>query len=187
MGKERITVLLKDSETKNRTLWESIQALISGEIRFASSDRAAEISLSSLVRCINTARQKLASGDLATVADLIDYIRKTLQYDEYLRKKFGPEVDERLGNIEELKTFSKEVDQVTEENTLPDIGISEATEEEETALSRFLGNIALMTDVRDGGEEKADCVCYYLTITEKRLLYPPFTLPRVFTSISVSD
>jgi hypothetical protein len=75
-----------------------------------------------------------------------------------LRKKFGPDADERIANLEELKTFSREIDRVTEENVLPDVGVGKTNEEDESALGRFLGNIALMTDVRDGGEDKVDSV-----------------------------
>lgn len=179
LGKERISVLVKDTESKNRSLWESIQALITGEIRFATNDKAAEMGLANFVRCINLSRQKLAKSELATVSDLIDYVRKNVQYDDYLRKKFGPEADERIGNLEELKTFSKEVEQVIEENKLPDIGVLEGVDVEENTLSRFLGNIALMTDVRDNGEDKVDCVCPWIISTNDRLLYRRYTLQRV--------
>ena len=162
LGKERIAVLVKDAETKSRSLWESIQAILVGEIRFTSNDKAAENALASFVRTITTARKKLASTEIINVAETIDYIRESINYDDYLRKKFGPEADERIGNLEELKTFSVEVDRVTEENNLPDIGIVEAKVEEETALERFLGNIALMTDVRDAGEDKVASVSHCL-------------------------
>ena len=158
LGKERIAVLVKDTETKSRTLWESIQAILAGEIRFASNDRAAENALAIFARTIAAARKKLVSAELISVAEVIDYIRESVNYDDYLRKRFGPEADERIANLEELKAFSVEVDRMTEENNLPDIGIAEAKEEEETALEQFLGNIALMTDVRDAGEDKVACV-----------------------------
>ena len=96
------------------------------------------------------------------MSELIDYVREHVNYDDYLRKKFGPDADERIGNLEELKTFSMEVDRVTEENVLPNIGILDEQEEEETTLQRFLGNIALMTDVRDAGEDMVDSVIYLL-------------------------
>ena len=97
------------------------------------------------------------SNEIQSVSELIDYIRENVNYDDYLRKKFGPETDERIGNLEELKLFSVEVDRVTEENVLPNIGVLEA-QDEETALERFLGNISLMTDVRDAGEDMVDSV-----------------------------
>jgi len=178
-------MLVRDSEAKNRTLWESVMGLISGEIRFSSNDKAAEAGLGSFIRCINLSRQKLAAGDLSTVSELIDYVRKQLQFDDYLRKKFGPEADERINNLEELKTFSKEVEQVTDENKLPEIGVLETTEEEETPLSRFLGNIALMTDVRDGAEDKIDCVGHNPISPNSRSLYQPYT-PRKANTISLS-
>ena len=143
-------------------MWESIQALISGEIRFPSNDRAAETAISHFVRTITAAQQKLASNEIRSVSDLIDYIRENVNYDDYLMKKFGPDADERVGNLEELKTFSVEVERLTEENVLPNIGMVEA-DEEETALERFLGNIALMTDVRDAGEDTVDSVSWLLS------------------------
>jgi DNA helicase II / ATP-dependent DNA helicase PcrA len=169
LGKERIAVLVKDTETKSRSLWESIQALLVGEIRFASNDKVAENALRGFVRTIAAARKTLASTEITNVAELIDYIRENVNYDDHLRKKFGPEADERIANLEELKTFSVEVERVTEENNLPDIGIVEAKEEEETALERFLGNIALMTDVRDAGEDKVASVGHYLRRAEVQI------------------
>ena len=165
MGKERIAILVQDTETKSRSLWESIQALVVGEIRFATNDKVAETALATFVRTITVARRKLTTKEITSVADVIDYIRENVNYDDYLKKKFGPEADERIANLDELKTFSMEVDRVTEENNLPDIGILEAEDEEETALERFLGNIALMTDVRDAGEDKVDSVSYHLRHT----------------------
>ena len=159
-------MLVRDGEAKNRSLWDSIQGLIAGEIRFAGNDRAAEAGLASFVRCIRASRAKVSSAEINTVSDLIDHIRKTLKYDDHLRKKFGPDVDERIGNLEELKVFSTEVEHVTEENTLPDIGLVKVQVEEESALSRFLGNIALMTDVRDAGEDTVDSVCFLIFLPD---------------------
>jgi superfamily I DNA/RNA helicase len=158
LGKGRIAVLVKDSETKGRSLWDSIQALIDGNLRFTSKDEGAEAGLASLVRCINMAQQQVETGEIRAVSVLIDCLQKRVHYDEYLMKKFGPDANERIANLEELKMFSMEVDRVTEENALPDIGVMGARQDEETTLSRFLGNVALMTDVRDGGEDKVDCV-----------------------------
>lgn len=157
MGKERISLLQKKAEEQNQTLWDSIQAILTGEIKF---DKPAADGMGLFVRCITSVRAKLASQEIVDVSDLIDYLRKTLKYDEYLRKKFGAEADERIGNLEELKTFAKEVDKVTEENVLPEIGVLDVPTEEESSLARFLGNIALMTDVRTTEEDKLDCVCH---------------------------
>jgi superfamily I DNA/RNA helicase len=159
MGKERIATLVKDSESKSRSIWESLEALISGQLRFPQSDRAAETGLAALVHTLESARQQLAAGMIPTVADLIDFVRGKVQYDEHLRKKFAAEADERVGNLEELKSFAGEIERITENNELPEIGVGEIRGEEESTLERFLGNISLMTDVRDSGNEKIGCVC----------------------------
>ena len=83
-----------------------------------------------------------------------------MKYDAHLRKKFGPEADERIANLEELKTFANEIAKITDENELPDIGLVENLEE--SPLERFLGNIPLMTEVQDGEDEKFDNVCQLL-------------------------
>jgi DNA helicase II / ATP-dependent DNA helicase PcrA len=163
LGKQRIDILVKDGQTNSRSLWQSLHALISGEIRFPTKDTVTESCLVSFIASIKTAQQNHASRQLATVSDLINYVRSVLGYDGHLRKKFGPEFDERVGNVEELKTFSTEIEQVTEENKLPDIGVGGSQNQEETPLQRFLGNIALMTDVRDAEDDKYDNVitaCY---------------------------
>ena len=150
-------MLVRDSENKGRSLWESVQALIDGEIRFSSTDRSLKAGLTEFVRNIMAMQRKLASSEIPLVSELIDHIRTTFKYDDHLRKKFGPEADERIKNLEELKIFAVEVYRMTEDSNLPDLEIVGAEDEEETALARFLGNITLMTDVRDGDEE-GDCV-----------------------------
>ena len=92
------------------------------------------------------------------MVELIDFVRNKVNYDDHLRKKFGPEADQRIGNLEELKNFAEEIERITEDNQLPEIGIGEELRVEERALERFLGNISLMTDVRDSGQDKIDCV-----------------------------
>jgi hypothetical protein len=179
MGKERIAMLVRDGEAKNRSLWDSIQALVAGEIRFAGNDKAAEAGLASFARCIKVTQAKIASNEISTVSDLIDHVRKIVKYDDHLRKKFGPDADERIGNLEELKIFSNEVEHVTEENSLPDIGLLEVEVEEETVLSRFLGNIALMTDVRHAGEDKVDSVSVLSFLAEFRLRSQRYMQPKV--------
>jgi superfamily I DNA/RNA helicase len=158
MGKERIATLVKDSESKSRPLWESLQALISGQLRFPQTDRAAETGVSTLIRTLESARERLAAGMISTVADLIDFVRAKVQYDAHLTKRFAAEADERIGNLEELKNFAGEIERITEDNELPEIGVGQEPREE-SALEQFLGNISLMTDVRDCGDEKMDCVC----------------------------
>jgi len=158
IGKERIATFVNDSESKSRSLWESLQALVSGDLRFSQHDHAAETALAVLVRTIESARQKLVANLIPSVVELIDFVRNKVNYDDHLRKKFGPEADQRIGNLEELKSFAGEIERITEDNQLPEIGIGEGLTVEESALERFLGNVSLMTDVRDSGDDKIDCV-----------------------------
>lgn len=164
MGKGRITTLVNDSESKSCPLWESLQKLISGDLRFPQNDHAAETALATLVRTIESARQRLAAKLIPTVAELIDFVRTKIHYEDHLRKKFGPDADERNGNLEELKSFAGEIERITEDNQLPEIGVGEDRGVEESALERFLGNISLMTDVRDGEDDKVDCVHFRLEV-----------------------
>jgi len=91
-------------------------------------------------------------GHIGSVAELIDFVREQVKYDAHLRKKFGPEADDRIANLEELKTFANEIAKATNENELPDIGLGVSPEE--NPLERFMGNIALMTDVQDGDDDQ---------------------------------
>jgi len=186
LGKERIAVLVKDAENQSRSLWESIQALISGEIRFATNDKAAEGALATLVRTITSIRKKLKSNDMNLVSEIIDWLRNNVNYDDYLRKKFGPNADERIGNLDELKNFALEVDRATKENVLPDV-IVETTAEEETPLERFLGNIALMTDVQDAGEDKVDSVLYLTVSADDQITISTIHAAKGMTLSEVSD
>jgi ATP-dependent DNA helicase UvrD/PcrA len=162
IGKERVGVFLRDSEKKKRTVWESVEACVRGELRFSStySESAYSIQsgLANFAKCILSARQGLASKEIASISELIDFVRQGLEYDEHLMKKFGADGADRIANLEELKTFSKEVESVKNKDDLPEIGVLGAADEEETALSRFLGNIALMTDNRDGDDDHLTCV-----------------------------
>jgi superfamily I DNA/RNA helicase len=166
MGKERIATLVNNSESKSRPLWESLQAFVSGGLRFPQNDQGAERALTNLVRTLGCARQQLAANLIPNVAELIDFVRDKVNYDDHLKKKFGPEADERIGNLEELKNFAGEIERITEDNQLPDIGGEEETRVEESPLERFLGNISLMTDVRDSGDDKIDSVRPSTTFVE---------------------
>ena len=156
LGDQRLSLFVKDSESKSRPIWDSIHAFIRGEIRFPTNDKQAEDNIVAFVKMIKLARAKLASQQIASVAELIDFVRESVKYDAHLRKKFGPEADDRIANVEELKTFANEIAKVMNENELPNIGLVESPEE--TPLERFMGNIALMTDVEAGDDAKLDNV-----------------------------
>jgi DNA helicase II / ATP-dependent DNA helicase PcrA len=156
LGDQRLSHFIKDSESKSRPIWASVEAFLRGEIRFPINDKQAEDNLAAFVRAIKLAQTRLTEGRIASVAELIDFVREQVKYDGHLRKKFGPEADDRIANLEELKTFANEIAKVTNENELPDIGLGESPEE--NPLERFMGNIALMTDVQDGEDQKFDNV-----------------------------
>ena len=151
-----MAVLLKHSESKSLSMWDTIHAFLRGEFRFATVDKQAEDNIAAFTNTIKVARERLVSQQIASVAELIEFVRESVRYDAHLRKKFGPEADDRIANVEELKTFANEIAKVTNENELPDIGLGETPEE--SLLERFLGNITLMTDVQDGDDGKLDNV-----------------------------
>jgi len=158
LGEQRLSHFIKDSESNSRSIWDSIEAFLRGETRFPINDKQAEDNLATFVRTIKLARTSLAAGQIASVADLIDFVREKVKYDGHLRKKFGAEADDRIANLEELKTFANEIAKVTNENELPDIGLGGTREE--SPLERFMGNITLMTDVQDGEDSKFDSVLF---------------------------
>jgi len=156
LGDQRLSHFINDSEANSRSIWNSIEAFLRGEIRFPINDKQAEDNLAAFMRTIRLAQTRLATGQIASVADLIDFVREQVKYDGHLRKKFGPEADERIANLDELKTFANEIAKFTNENELPDIGLGDTPEE--SPLERFMGNISLMTDVQSGEDEKFDNV-----------------------------
>jgi DNA helicase II / ATP-dependent DNA helicase PcrA len=158
LGKQRIDMLIRDAQAKKGSLWASLNALASGKLQFPQNDAVAVASIRALIQVIEGLGNEHRSGQKKTVADLVHFVRNDLGYDTHLRKKFGPEVEERYGNLEELKVISKEIDNVVEQNVLPDIGI-QVNQDGETPLEKFLGNVVLMTDVRDKtGGIANDCV-----------------------------
>jgi DNA helicase-2/ATP-dependent DNA helicase PcrA len=187
LGEQRLSHFIKHSESNSRSIWDSIEAFIRGEIRFPINDKQAEDNLAAFVRTIKLARTSLAAGQIASVAELIDFVREKVKYDGHLRKKFGAEADDRIANLEELKTFANEIAKVTNENELPDIGFGGTTEE--SPLERFIGNITLMTDVQDGEDSKFDNVLFPTAGRTLRIRSPSrlFMLQKVYFLIRLNN
>src|SRR3981189_1944012 len=86
MGKERISVLVKKAEAKNQTLWDSVQAMLTGAIR---CEQPVKEGMTVFVRCVTSARAKFASKLVVVDLDLVLAICEKLTYDDYLRHKFN--------------------------------------------------------------------------------------------------
>ena len=187
LGEQRLSHFIKDSESNSRSIWDSIEAFLRGEIRFPINDKQAEDNLAALIRTIKLARTSLAAGQIASVAELIDFVREKVKYDAHLRKKFGAEADDRIANLEELKTFANEIAKVTNQNELPDIGLGGTRDE--SPLEKFMGNITLMTDVQDGEDSKFDNVLFPTAGRMLRIRSPSqlFMLQKVYFLVCLNN
>ena len=110
-----------------------------------------------------------------------------MKYDGHLRKKFGAEADDRIANLEELKTFANEIAKVTNQNELPDIGLGGTRDE--SPLEKFMGNITLMTDVQDGEDSKFDNVLFPTAGRTLKIRSPSqqFMLQKVYFLVCLNN
>src|SRR5271163_1082665 len=157
LGKDRIKLMLQEAEKTGKSMWDILSAVAKGTLNVGGVDTTVKRAASEVVEIVSSAREEDTANNLGKVSAVIDYIREQTMYDEYLVKKFGPDAHDRLGNVAELKKLADELENVTDDNLLPDLGIVD--EAQETNLAKFLGNVSLMTDTADNKTDVKNGVC----------------------------
>ncbi len=167
LGATTVKALLEEAEAKGKSLWTLSQDMIQGHITPNTKvSKPAEQRLSSLINIILTARQKI----LDTIThfspeELLKYIMKKLDFKAYLEKAHENDCEARWANVEELLAQASDnamtVDEESAvfrsgEESLPRIEGLEQKQGNvaEEALSKFLANVALATELQREDESE---------------------------------
>lgn len=199
IGPATVKSLLETAETSRMTLWQLVRSTVQGNAgsRIKIS-KSAEQGLGNLIRIILTATGKLASiTNPQSPEDLLRYITKKLDFEEYLKKTHEQDFDSRWANVEELLAQAADypvissIDsslRILDDEILPVIenieqNISNAGEE---ALSKFLANVALATEIQrqDESDESGSTPQSRVTISTihaaKGLEWPVVFIPSAY-------
>lgn len=190
IGDETIKQLTSGAEKAQVTLWTFIKDVIQGHRSTEKKlQKAAELGLCSLVKLIETSKQKLQDcEDASAPCVLLEYIAESLSFQEYLLKTYPLDEDGRWANVKELMGQANDAaaseNEANIEEDLPEI---EGVEQQqihpgEEALSRFLANVALATEAQTQGEgeEGSGSVTISTIHAAKGLEWPVVFIPAVY-------
>ena len=169
VGLTTIKSLIEAAELAKITLWRLIQNIVQGGPGPKTKlSKQAHQGLTSFNRLILSTQRKVANTDEAQSPEhLLRHIIKRLDFEEYLKKTHVQDYDTRWANVEELVSQAADYPVLTHEeqyenadqDLLPDI---EGLDQEHSnppveALSRFLGNVALATEIQREEEHQEGC------------------------------
>lgn len=194
IGDETIKQLTSGAEKANISLWNFIKDVIQGRRSTEKKlQKAAEQGLCNLVKLIEASRQKLQEcEDASAPRVLIEFITERLSFQEYLIRTYPLDEDSRWANVKELMHQATEVaafeeEEVDKEMDLPEI---EGVEQQqahagEEALTRFLANVALATEIttqedNKEGSQPTEKVTISTIHAAKGLEWPVVFVPAVY-------
>lgn len=194
IGDETIKQLTSGAEKAQVPLWNFIKDVIQGRRSTEKKlQKAAEQGLCVLVNLIEASRQKLQQCDDASAPRiLIEFIAERLSFQEYLIRAYPLDEDSRWANVKELMHQATEVaafeeKEVDKEMDLPEIeGLQQQqTHPGEEALTRFLANVALATEIttkedNKEGEQPPEKVTISTIHAAKGLEWPVVFVPAVY-------
>ena len=166
IGDITIKALLEEADARGMTLWSLTRDAIQGNITPKTKiSKSAEQGLNSLINIILTARKKFQGSENPHPPRLIlEYVMKRLDFQEYLEKSYSEDHEARWANVEELLAQASDCPQSThepnspkqdaDEEALPHIDglLQEVGNGAEEALSKFLANVALSTEIQRDDE-----------------------------------
>ena len=199
IGPATVKALLETAETTHVSLWQLIRRTLQGNVAPGiKTSKAAEQGLGSLIRMVLTAISKLSSTqNPQSPAELLQYITKKLDFEEFLKKTHEQDYDSRWANVEELLAQAADYpvciptvneDGVVDDDNLPIIEDLEQTTSTAAkgALSKFLANVALATEIQreDESDEVSSTPQSRVTISTihaaKGLEWPVVFIPSAY-------
>ena len=189
--------LLEEAEVKKVTLWAYVCDAVQGRQSVRTKiSKPAEQGLGSLMRIILTCRKRIVDEEKPqSPEDLVQYLIKQLGLQDYLEKNYPNDHETRWANIEELIAQAAEypvlhVEESTEEEDSDHLPAIEGLDQDkgnagEEALSKFLANVALATELqRDDEDAKEAKVQSQVTISTihaaKGLEWPVVFVPSTY-------
>ncbi|KIW17497.1 hypothetical protein PV08_04691 [Exophiala spinifera] len=185
IGETTLAEFMKIGEQRKMSLWAVVQGVLAGDITPEKKlSKPAEQELGRLMVLIKNARQKMESMMPATVpSKLIDVVIKSIDLEDYIKKKYKDDHEDRLENIKELITHASEVLLHPSEEALAQVdGIEQQVSEGgQEVLTQFLANIVLSTDTDNSEEGKDKPRVTISTIhSAKGLEWPVVFIPAVY-------
>ena len=194
VGATTAKALLDEAEIRKTSLWAHVREIMQGH-RISSTriSKAATKGLGSLVSIIGTSRIRLNSSEtLFSPENLIRYVIKKLDFKSHLEKTYVDDHESRWANVEELIAQASEYSALDGEGSeedpdhLPQIdGLAQSKgNAAEEALSKFLGNVALATELQREDEDTEDKIQSQVTISTihaaKGLEWPAVFVPSAY-------
>ncbi|KAI4719609.1 UvrD-helicase-domain-containing protein [Aureobasidium sp. EXF-10727] len=196
VGDVTVKSLIDEAEKKGSTLWKVVLNSVQGKARSDTKlSTQALKGLTDLVNLVLTGQKKITgTGDQqASPFDLVEYLIKKLELSKFLQKKYPDDYETRWANIEELKAQTADLaaamaqgEEFVEEEILPDIeGLEQRLiNANEDALTLFLANIALSSEVQRKQDEDPDQTQQHVTISTihaaKGLEWPVVFIPACY-------
>ena len=187
VGEGTVAELNRAAETAKVSLWIAVQQALKGEIKLEKKlAKPAEQGLGDLVSLIKWGQEKLKTFDPAQApGKLIELVANGLQFQDYLKKQYREDWEERWENVKELSVQAKDVtlETLTAEDQLPEVeGVEQATiVGAQEVLARFLANVALSTEVEAEDEEGTKSRITISTIhSAKGLEWPVVFVPALY-------
>ena len=194
-GATMIKSLLEEAESTGVTMWSLLRDAIRGHRKPKTRlSKPAEQGLNALVNVILTIREKVANvSETQSPEDILDCLLRKVDIEGWLKKKHTDDFEGIWANVEELLAqaaqFSTKSDDLAEdEDALPILEDVQQTaiNRTEEALSKFLANVALATEIqredeKGEGEAKPQSRITISTIhAAKGLEWPVVFVPSVY-------
>ncbi len=162
VGETTVKRLLEEAEAKSVSLWSLVSNRKGGhKVRSATLTKATEQGLNTFLNIISTSKDQLSKSTVSLV-DLLEFVITKLSFKDFLEKGYPEDHEVRWSNVQELlaqaaELASHEASELGEDDdeALPyieGVGQEEASTSED-ALSRFLANVALSSNVSREDEE----------------------------------
>ncbi|PSK50335.1 ATP-dependent DNA helicase srs2 [Elsinoe australis] len=186
VGEVSVKKLLDEATSKNVPVWKLLLGCVQGNARPATKLSAqAEKGLTDFVNVILSGRKK---KDVSSPAELLDFLLKRLEYDQFLKRKYPEDHEARWANVEELKAQTRDLTTAIEDGTigdepLPDIdGTDQINTDTDNPLSVFLANIALSstTEQKDASGLPPQCITISTIHAAKGLEWPVVFIPACY-------
>lgn len=184
IGEATIKSLLEEAEQNGKSLWTVI-------LDAAQGTRAPKMKLTELankglsvsVNIILTGRNKFFQGG-STISDIIDHVLKKTGFEDFLRRSYPEEHEQRWANITEFINQANDFFDLMmsgyDDEKLPAIdGLEQADDPD--VLSKFLANVALASDIKDETDAVSKPQVTISTIhAAKGLEWPVVFIPAVY-------
>ncbi|KIX96062.1 uncharacterized protein Z520_08317 [Fonsecaea multimorphosa CBS 102226] len=187
IGDTSVAEMIKLGEEHKLSLWAVVQKILAGDLKPEKRlSKPAEQELGRLVNLIRTGRQKMNTVDPAATVPtkLIDFVVESLDFENYLKRKYKDDHEDRLENVKELITHASEV--LLQNSSEEPLATVEGVEQQlssggQEVLAQFLANIVLSTDVENAEEGKDKPRVTISTIhSAKGLEWPVVFIPAVY-------